>query len=72
MNILETIRAFPGETLLDDGAITWTAENLCNALLDAADDNRVDNSDYVVDGYGVYRINHDGYMASMATYTIID
>ncbi len=44
------------ETLVDDGATTWTLANLDEAAGDESSDGR----EYGWDGTGCYRVNYDG------------
>jgi len=49
-----------GGTLVDDGATTWSLENLDDELTSTMTDGPADSYDYDWDGTGCYRVNDDG------------
>lgn len=54
------LNSLGGATRVDDGATTWTLENLDDELTSTVTDGPADNYDYDWDGTGCYRVNDDG------------
>lgn len=69
-NLIEIVSALDDEQLLDDGATTWTAENLCEYLLNTLDEeNKVE---YSLTDRGIHRIKPDGYIETIPEYMFVD